>query len=205
MDFDVNDCKICSSCKEIKTLDLFHKLKTGKFGFHSHCKKCRSNYSKKNKYQRPKYGIVMCQKCNKFKPLDKFYRNSSSSNGIQSYCIICHKEKIYESQSKLSGYISKIIKKMNKKSITKEIILGIYEKQNKKCALTSELLTYYSGSPLTANKYESKFNICIDKIDERKPFEPNNIQLIGDSISKMKKNLTNLDFIHLCKLVSSKN
>ena len=129
----------------------------------------------------------MCQKCNKLKPLDQFYRNSSSSNGIQSYCIICHKEKIYESQSKLTGYISKILKKNNIKNISKEYILEIYDKQNKKCALTSELLTYYSGSPLTKNKYESKFNICIDKIDESKPFEFNNIQLIGESISKMKK------------------
>ena len=35
-------------------------------------------------------------------------------------------------------------------------LLEIYEKQNRKCALTKELLTYYNGKCLTENKYEKK-------------------------------------------------
>jgi len=202
------EVKICSSCKEIKKIDFFHKLKTGKLGYHSHCKLCRSNYSKNNKYQKPSKGLVVCQKCNQIKSLDNFYRNTASSNGLQSYCISCHKEKIYESESKLKGYINKILRRIeNYKdlNITNKDIIEIYNKQNKKCFLTSELLTYYSGKQLTKNKYESKFNICINKIDNEKPYSKENIQLVGECLAKMKKNLTNDNFIHLCKLVSSKN
>ena len=106
--------KLCSNCKELKPLDNFHKLKKGKLGRHSHCKECRSKHRKLLNYDRPTGHVIRCLKCNEIKSQTMFYRNKSSSLGVQTYCIKCHKEKVYESQSKLSGFINKIYNKMLK-------------------------------------------------------------------------------------------
>ena len=199
--------KICTNCKQEKDLDSFHKLKTGINGRHSHCKECRSNYHKNIKYEKPIKGKIKCTTCHKFKDTFLFYKNRSLSSGLQPSCISCHKEKIYESQSKFDNYINRLLtdfKKNNKDTdITYNDIIDIYNKQEQKCALTNELLTYYMGPNLTQNNYEKKFNITIDKIDEEIDYYRNNIRLIGKSIYKMKSHLSHQEFLHLCQLVSS--
>ena len=201
--------KQCSYCKVLKSLDQFHNLKTGKLGKHSHCKKCRENYRKKLSYSKPQNGMLKCNMCHEIKDVDEYYRDKSSCTGLQSYCKNCQKEKIYESQSKLEGYISKLYntlltKYTDKVKITKEDILKVYYNQNKKCAFTDELLTYYSGSPLTENKYESNFNISISRKNINQDFTINNIELIGNTIYKMKGKLNNQEFLRLCQLISKK-
>ena len=201
--------KICSSCKNLLSLDKFHNLKTGKFGKHSHCKICRNSYRKKLNYKKPKEGKMKCLKCNELKYVDCFYKDRSSTTGLQTYCKNCQKEKIYESQSKFEKYINLIFNKFkiycNKNNftlnLTIEDINEIYLKQNKKCALCNELLTYYIGKKLTENNYESKFNICISKIDNTKFVNKNNIQLIGKVVYKMKNELTNKEFLRLINLI----
>ena len=46
------------------------------------------------------------------KDISCYYADKSASTGIQSYCIVCLKEKIYESESKLNGYLSKLLRKL---------------------------------------------------------------------------------------------
>jgi len=196
-------------CKTIQLLDGFHKLKGGKMGRHSNCKKCRSNYQKTLSYDKPINGKLKCTICNQLKSVKEYYRNKISSTGLQSCCITCHKEKIYESQSKLIGYIKKELLKLNKQLSGTEInisdIIEIYDTQLGKCAISDELLTYYYGPKLTENKYESKYNIKLIKKNLDKPYEKNNIILIGDCIYKMKGNKDLNDLIHLCNLVCKKN
>ena len=161
---EISDTKICSCCHIRKSLNKYHKLKRGKLGRHSHCKECRSSNRKKLNYERSD-GYVKCLKCNEIKDQSKFYKNKSSSLGVQAYCIECHKEKIYESQSKLNGFITKIynslVNKCAKKDITcditKEYLMELYFEQKGTCALTNELMTYYIGKTLTESKYESKY------------------------------------------------
>lgn len=39
------DQRSCGSCKEVKSLDQFHKSAVGKDGHHSICKICRNKYN----------------------------------------------------------------------------------------------------------------------------------------------------------------
>ena len=205
--------KPCSLCKVIKSLDEFHNLKTGKYGKHSNCKECREKYRKKLSYNKPKNGRLKCCQCHLTRSVDEFYRDRSSSTGLQSYCKSCLKEKVYESQSKLEGYISKLLSNLQVQArknnetitITKNDIIDIYENQNKKCALSDELLTYYSGPILTKNKYESRYNITISKINNLKPYTKENFHLLGYDIYKMKGSRDTEEFIRLCKIISEKN
>lgn len=208
-----NNIKICTICNISKNLNEFHNLKTGKFGKHSNCKNCRSQYRKNLCYKKPINGKLKCCKCHVIKDVIEFYAERSSSTGLQSCCKTCSKEKIYESQSKLIGYLTKIYNnlqiqsKKNKEifEITKEDIIEIYNSQNKKCALSDEMLTYYSGPALTNNKYEYKYNLTISKKVLNRGYIKDNIQLVGYDIYKMKHNLDNNEFIRLCKLIIKNN
>ena len=92
-------------------------------------------------------------------------------------------------------------------NVTKDDIVKIYFKQEGQCAFTNELMTYYIGPNLTTSRYESKYNIAIDRIDVDKGFEVDNIQLIGHMIHQMKSKtaMNNEQFIKLCELISKKN
>ena len=198
--------KICTKCKILKSLEDFHNLKNGVYGKHSNCKDCRKNYRKELFFKKPINGKIKCEKCNIIKNVSEFYKDRSKSTGLQSYCICCLKEKVYESSSKLETYLRyylSFLKKQNKEfDINLADILEIYNIQEKKCALTKELLTYYNGKCLTLNKYEKKFNIKIQKKDNSQGFSKDNIILIGNSISKMIGNMELKEFKRICKLVS---
>ena len=201
--------KTCSHCHIHKQLVSFHRLKQGKYGRHSHCKECRKLNRQELNYKRPIGELIKCLQCKEIKSQSLFYKNKMSSLGVQPYCISCHKEKIYESQSKLTGYITKIYNRLrrvdNNSIITKDELMKLYYKQDGKCALTNELMTYYSGPVLTETKYESKYNIAIDKIQPSGDYTIDNIQLIGLMIQQMKSktSMNNEQFIELCKLISN--
>jgi len=42
--------KKCCSCKETRTLDMFHNSKNGKYGKHHCCKICRKNENSRKEY-----------------------------------------------------------------------------------------------------------------------------------------------------------
>ena len=203
--------KQCTKCQITKRLDDFHDLKTGKMGKHSNCKECRSVYRKNLRYTKPIAGKMKCEQCSQIKLVSEFYADKSKSTGLQSYCIQCHKEKIYESSSKLDGYLKNLHKNIKLYCQQKNIdfllsvsdLLEIYNQQNKKCALSDELLTYYNGPNLTHNSYESKFNIRIIRKNKNQPYQKSNIILIGNAIYKMIGSLELKEFTRLCGLVNN--
>lgn len=201
--------KQCTKCQEVKRLEDFHDLKTGKMGKHSNCKECRRAYRKKLQYVKPIAGKLKCEQCNQIKLVSQFYADKSKSTGLQSYCIQCHKEKIYESSSKLEGYFKNLHKNLKAYCQQKDIqffltigeLMDLYHQQNKKCALSDELLTYYNGPNLTYNSYESKFNIRVIRRNKNEAYQKNNIMLVGNIIYKMIGNLELKEFTRLCALI----
>lgn len=208
---DSSNLKQCTKCQEVKRLEDFHDLKTGRMGKHSNCKDCRRAYRKNLQYVKPIAGKLKCEKCNQIKLVTLFYADKSKSTGLQSYCIQCHKEKIYESASKLEGYLKNLHKSLKTYCQQRNIdfllsiddISEIYNQQNKKCYLSKELLTYYNGPNLTHNSYESKFNIKIIRIDKNKPYQKMNIILVGNIIYKMIGSLELKEFKRLCSLINN--
>ena len=81
--------------------------------------------------------------------------------------------------------------------INKEYVWGLYVSQNKKCAL--------SGLDISFNK-NKHYNCSIDRIDSKKGYINDNIQLIAKEINYMKHKTNNIDFINTCKeIVKLKN
>lgn len=80
-------------------------------------------------------------------------------------------------------------------NLTIEQIWYLYEKQNGKCAL--------SGIKIDFGKQAKLPNTAsLDRIDSLKPYIIDNVQWLHKDVNKMKMNLDQDRFIHLCKLIS---
>lgn len=91
------ETKICSKCKEEKSLSAYHKDSYAKDGKSPCCKNCHSlrKYGRPHNEIRSKYksiefedGTKLCTKCNLAKPKDDFYF-VTHKNCYKSYCKIC--------------------------------------------------------------------------------------------------------------------
>lgn len=90
----------CSHCREVKSLDDFHKAKGGRNGRHRQCKDCRSDLGKAERLERGTkqaermrlfgMGLQKCSICNEVLKLDSFYRYSKSTTGRKGQCIECY-------------------------------------------------------------------------------------------------------------------
>ncbi len=95
--------KICSRCKEEKSINLFYKVKKHKDGLDYNCKSCVGEYNKKKyrekwagqektgllREQAKSLGLKRCPKCCENKSLDQFSNNKRTSDGKQTYCKEC--------------------------------------------------------------------------------------------------------------------
>lgn len=82
-------------------------------------------------------------------------------------------------------------------NISQEDIWNLFLKQNKKCALTGIELKF-----ATCLKDEKEQTASIDRIDSKKGYTIDNIQIVYKIINIIKNNLSQEDFIKLCNLVT---
>ena len=88
--------KLCNKCNIEKSLESFHKKKTGKYGVRSICKECRNH--PRPLEETPTYKL--CNKCNIEKPLENFHKRKTGKYGLASYCKSCTAE--YDKNRKFS-------------------------------------------------------------------------------------------------------
>lgn len=97
---------------------------------------------------------------------------------------------------------NKNVAKKNAKSkglefdLTEDFLLALYNKQNKKCAITGVLLTFVDKS----NKQPTQ--VSIDRLDNNKGYTEDNVQLVALSVNYMRNSFTMeqlTDFLALLK------
>lgn len=79
-------------------------------------------------------------------------------------------------------------------NITNEYAWKVINDQNWRCAL--------SGVPFTVGGSRSRTQPSLDRIDSSKGYEPGNIQYVTLVVNLAKKNMTDADFITMCKQVA---
>lgn len=97
--------------------------------------------------------------------------------------------------------------KVFSKEITLSFLWDLFIKQNKKCALSGLDITLnpeWSAQNNGKNK-SLKQSASIDRKDSLKNYTPDNIQWVHKTINLMKGQLTDSDFIEICKKVSENN
>jgi len=159
-----------------------------------------------------------CPHCNKYFELSNFYTSGKKPNGsvkYQSWCKDCisikmksyhkktwGKDKLnyvnFKRTKSLRDYISylrsKAIKRKNT-CISLDDLVKIYENQNGKCALTGWDMTMILGN---GNVHT---NASIDRIDSSKGYVIDNIQFVCRIVNTAKSDLSQEDFINLCKII----
>lgn len=83
--------------------------------------------------------------------------------------------------------------------ITIEYLWELFEKQNKKCALTGFDISF----PKTCDDMLKRLNISVDRIDNNKGYIKENIRLVIPDINIMKNRLDNNLFLKYCYLVNN--
>lgn len=147
-----------------------------------------------------------CNYCGVKKSISSFDQSKNSKQ-----CNECKLEKRYEKiNSSPLNYIQNLyvqLRYVRKKQgitwdVTPQELFILYAKQEGKCALTGQELTFKRGTD-----EESDFNISIDRIDSADGYYIENIQLIGKIINFLKHDLPQEKFIKLVKLIynNSKN
>jgi len=203
--------KICKDCNIDKVFTEYHKNKSGTNGYHNVCKDCRSNTRKNLNYEAQKEGTKYCSKCKLTLNISNFNKDKSNSTGLQTYCKDCQTENTKKWASTEDGYLKKLYIDIvhNAKKRTKELKVNItiddikelYEKQKGLCAISGIKMTRDVYMVKGDNHIINKKNISVDRIDSTKGYEKDNIQLVGAIINRMKSDLTDKEFIDICKTV----
>lgn len=162
--------------------------------------------------------VKKCSSCNELKPLSSFGKDSRKKFGVRSRCKQCdniasktyyslHREKrldyaksfyINYTQCSLDNRFESILKNAIKRKklncfVTVEDLHDVWQKQNGLCA--------YTKLPLTSQAHQ--FNtVSLDRIDSDKDYTADNIQLVCVPINRMKSDMTEDQFINLCRLVA---
>lgn len=83
-------------------------------------------------------------------------------------------------------------------NLTMNYLQELFEKQSRKCSLTNTIIS------IKSNK-ENEGNASLDRIDPNKGYIIGNVQWINTRINIMKGNLSQIDFINVCRLITENN
>ena len=167
--------KVCSKCKQEKTLDQFHKAKKYKEGVGCYCKEC-SKAVTKNYIESGRAKEIQ--------------KNGRRKNVIEGQCSSCKESRLSTSRYCLKHWLWQILASFKlKKEDIEDLIPGLILKLEK-----SEYSCFYTGLPLVPGLNAS--------LDHRLPQSKggthslSNLEWVHFSINRMKQNLSEKEFIN---------
>lgn len=92
----------------------------------------------------------------------------------------------------LKEYKRNAVKRKLEWNLSIEDVIEVYEKQDKKCALTGTKLTF------GRIRYRIETNASIDRIDNSKGYSKDNIQIVLKSVNIIRGTMSIDDFVNLC-------
>jgi hypothetical protein len=96
--------------------------------------------------------------------------------------------------------------KKRKFNIAVEDIYNLWIKQNKKCALSGLDISFKNvNTKKTRHRFDLVCTASLDRIDSKKDYTLDNVQLVHKDINMIKKEYDQDYFISLCKLVAKIN
>ena len=135
--------------------------------------------------------------------------------GTSTCCFKCGHNKVGENHQSYTGYkyipgswFYRYSYRSNKFNftITIENIYNIWVTQNKKCALSGLDISFKNvNTKKTKQRFDLVCTASLDRIDSKKGYTLDNIQLVHKDINMMKKEYNQDYYIRMCKLVASNN
>lgn len=131
----------------------------------------------------------LCTKCNTVRPANEFDAAHGFLRGACKKCTEMKRRKKWSST--YQEYLNRLLqsarsnrsKTMNF-NITLEHLVGLWEEQGGKCALSGATMTHHrDGSG------KKEFNASIDRIDQNQGYEPYNVHLVCYRVNILRHNL----------------
>jgi hypothetical protein len=131
--------------------------------------------------------------------------------GVSNGCMLCTHSKKGEEHPSFNGYkeipgswFSRYSKtKKREFNITIEDIYEMWINQDKKCKLSGLNISFENtNTKKTRHRFDLVCTASLDRIDSKKGYTLDNIQLVHKNINMMKKEYNQKYFIELCKLVT---
>lgn len=177
-------------------------------GYEKNCTRCNVLFMAKKKGG--KFCSKSCGTKYRFENTTKFvecpfcgevvikHSNNQSMCGKQS----CHsKAQVARSYKYLNGnkeaYISLLLKKKGRGTLSLEYILKLFEEQKGLCALSGKEMTFIK----IPNSEKVHTNLSIDRIDSSLPYVEGNIQLVCAVTNVMKTTLTMSELYEWCEAI----
>ncbi len=165
--------------------------------------------------------VKKCTKCEEQQSISFFYTTGKKKDGSPKYNSWCKKcigkkmasyhqrtwgeEKLKFSASKrtrsVQSFLAYLLSKARRRKtcdLSIEQLMKIWHHQSGKCALTGWDMTMQLGKGQIAT------NASIDRIDSTIGYTNNNVQLVCRAANVAKSNLTQENFVRLCKAVQEK-
>lgn len=204
------ELKHCKDCDQDLPRSSFHK--NGKTLMPT-CKSCRQKSRSKQNNPR-KEGTKFCPPCGIEHLTKEFDSDKSQPDGLQSYCKKVRHERRLVYLSTYDGFIKNLFKDLRSNAkkrkiqvnITLQDIKDLYISQNKQCAISKITMTHQATDRKEGDQHIlNKWNISVDRIDSKKPYTKDNIQLVCAIINRLKMSLSDEDFLFLCGCITQTN
>ena len=90
-------------------------------------------------------------------------------------------------------------------NITKEYLWSLYLKQDKKCALSGLSIPIPEHDFVNLKNNRKNNTASLDRIDSKIGYIEGNVQWVHTNVNFMKHNLSQTEFIELCRLIVKRN
>ncbi len=207
--------KTCKDCNKEKEINNFSKSKSGKFGYANECKDCRKIKRSKHNFKSDKVGLKKCAACKVKKDKTEFHTDKHNTDGLNSSCKKCRFNTQNKYLSELKNYFKKIFKDLRnnakKRNIKVEITLDdikeLYDKQNGICIYTGEKMTHlgHQNKETKNGHIYNTNNISVDRIDSKKHYIKDNIQLVCAQVNRVKYDMNHDEFLDMVKKICVKH
>ena len=138
-------------------------------------------------------------------PITNFYyrtRNTKSGKKMirRSECKYCVKKGVVAYKATNIGYVKNLISSAKRRcrkkgwdfSLTEKDILELFSKQQEKCAISGMIMTNICGEDKHTAKHP--FNASLDRIDSKKRYTKDNVQLVCNWIQSAKSDYDETNF-----------
>jgi len=195
--------KICELCPiEINEAFVINFKPKEYTSLHGVCRSCRK---KLRKYQNI-YGGKVCVRCCRDLPFGNFPFHKKTYDGFDSWCKECRNIYRSECNQSLDTHLRAILSRMKEDrrkipySLNLSDLIDLYKKQDGRCAISNEIMTYQR-----TKRMHNAFNISLDRIDSSKNYDINNVQLVCWMANRMKGEHSLEDLIKWCDKIIKYN
>jgi hypothetical protein len=159
-------------------------------------------------------GDLYCSRCKSYQNINEFWNNKGKEYRANKAlaCKTCERKRskekrIRQCNNDIETFLKASIKMSHwnaqKRKLVYEIslkdLLNLWEKQNGICALSGESMTHIRGKGRVIT------NVSIDRIDSKKGYIVENIQLVCQFCNFIKNEFTDTELINWCKKIVEYN